>query len=149
LGRVGIAVMSLHDPSLGFDQETPDPVWIEECGRRGWAILSGDKGLEKNPINRAAVISAACKVFIFTDTNSKAEVWAAAVIMGRKKIARFVDKFDGPFFAHVGMESNDHIYEPRFHGTGGPKPKPADESPPAEPTSPPIQEELFDPSKQE
>jgi hypothetical protein len=96
-------------------------VWIAECGKQGWVILSGDKGLERNPINRAAVIAAACKVFIFTDNSSKAEEWAAAVIMARKQIARIIDKNDGPFYVHIGKESYSHLSPVRFVGTGGRK----------------------------
>jgi hypothetical protein len=97
-------------------------VWIAECGKQGWVILSGDKGLERNPINRHAVIEAACKVFIFTDTNSKAEEWAAAVIMARRKIAAIIDKNNGPFYVHIGKEAQSHLSEVRFVGSGGRKP---------------------------
>lgn len=96
-------------------------MWIAECGKQGWIILSGDKGLERNPINRRAVIDAACKVFIFTDTNSKAEEWAAAVIMARRQIAAIVDKNNGPFYVHIGKEAHSHLSAVRFVGTGGRK----------------------------
>lgn len=105
----------------GFKPETQDDVWIAECGKQGWAILSGDKGLEKNPVNRKAVIDAACKVFLFTDNNSKAEEWAAAIIMARKQIARIIEKNDGPFYVHIGRESHSHLSPVRFVGTGGRK----------------------------
>jgi hypothetical protein len=119
LRRVGLSLVALHEH--GFAAETQDDVWIEECGKQGWVILSGDKGLEKNPINRAAIISAACKVFIFTDNNSKAEEWAAAVIMGRGQIGRIIEKNNGPFYVHIGRESYSHISPVRFVGTGGRK----------------------------
>lgn len=116
LKRVGFTVISLHD--AGFAQETQDAVWIAECGRKGWAILSGDKGLQKNPINKAAIIEARCQVFLFTDTNSRAEEWAAAVIMGRRKIARLALRNIGPFYVHIGRESDSHVQDVRFVGTG-------------------------------
>ena len=116
---MGFSLVALHEH--GFAPETEDDVWIAECGKQGWAILSGDKGLERNPINKAAVIAAACKVFIFTDNSSKAEEWAAAVIMARRQIARIIDKNNGPFYVHIGKESNSHLSPVRYVGTGGRK----------------------------
>jgi hypothetical protein len=112
-------LVALHEH--GFAPETQDDVWIAECGKQGWVILSGDKGLERNPINRAAVTAAACKVFIFTDNSSKAEEWAAAVIMARRQIARIIDKNNGPFYVHIGKESHSHLSAVRFVGSGGRK----------------------------
>jgi PIN like domain len=119
LRRVGFSLVALHEH--GFAPETQDDVWIEECGKQIWVILSGDKGLERNPINKAAIIAAACKVFIFTDNNSKAEEWAAAVIMGRAQIARIIDKNNGPFYVHIGRECQSHVSAVKFVGTGGRK----------------------------
>jgi len=119
LRKVGFSLVALHE--WGFGPETQDDVWIAECGKQGWVVLSGDKGLEKNPVNRKAVIDAACKVFIFTDNSSKAEEWAAAVIMARKQIARMVDQNNGPFYVHIGKEAHSHLSSVRFVGTGGRK----------------------------
>jgi hypothetical protein len=123
LRRVGFVVESLHDH---FDQEEEDPIWITECGRRDWVIFTGDKRIEKNVLNRQAVIEGKCKVFIFTDTNSYAEEWAAAVILGREKIQRLIRRNNGPLYVRIGMLADSHVNGPRFVGTGGPKPKESD-----------------------
>lgn len=142
LRRLGFSLVALHEH--GFAPETQDDVWIAECGKQGWAILSGDKGLERNPINRKAIIDKACKVFIFTDTNSKAEEWAAAVIMARRQIALIIDRNNGPFYVHIGKEGHSHLSQVRFVGTGGRKQiaepasvaAPASSKPPKAPTKP-------------
>ena len=69
-------------------------------GKEGWVAISGDKRIEKNVVNRQAVIDAKCKVFLLTDTNSMSEEWAAAVILGRVKMATVIRKNDCAFFSH-------------------------------------------------
>lgn len=111
LKRVGFVVEAHCDT---FDSEEPDPIWIAECGRRDWIILSGDKRLETNVQNRQAVIEGRCKVFIFSDTNSVAEEWAASVIVGRDKISNLIRKYDGPFYVRISKLAQSHVSDPRF-----------------------------------
>jgi hypothetical protein len=80
----------------------------------GWVAISGDKRLEKNIQNKKAVIDAKCKVFILSDSNSRAEEWAAAVIVGKEKIFDLVRKNEGPFFANIGRQSRSHVANLRF-----------------------------------
>jgi hypothetical protein len=103
-------------------QETPDTEWIRRCGREGWIILTGDKEIERVPENRQAVIDAKCKVFFFNDTNSRGEEWAAAVIVGRKRLYEMIEKNNGPFFVTIQKDSRSHLSQIRFAGEGGPKP---------------------------
>jgi len=63
-----------------------DPVWITDCTRRGWAIISGDKGIEYDGVNRQAVATSRAKVFVLADTNSRCVDWAASLVIARHKI---------------------------------------------------------------
>lgn len=117
LRKLGMAIEEHHK---WFKHEEEDTAWIRACAQKDWIILSGDKGLETVPRNRQAIIDNKCKVFIFSDTNSKAEQWAAAVIMGRVKICNVVRKNIGPFVVTIGKEAHDHIRKPRFLGVGRP-----------------------------
>lgn len=89
----------------------------------GWVILTGDKAIETDPINAKAVEDSAAKVFITADTNSKAEEWAAAIIVGRRKMARLVDYNNGAFVVDIAKDASSHISGERYKGEGGPKPR--------------------------
>jgi hypothetical protein len=106
-----------------FDPEAPDDEWIPKCAANGWVILTGDKAIETDPINARAVEDSAAKVFITADTNSKAEEWAAAIIVGRRKLARVVEYNNGAFCVDVAKHATSHVSPERYKGGGGPKPR--------------------------
>jgi hypothetical protein len=106
-----------------FDPEAPDDQWIPKCIANGWIIITGDKAIETDPINAKAVEDSAAKVFITSDTNSKAEEWAAAIIAGRRKLARLVEYNNGAFCVDIDKHATNHISSERYKGSGGPKPR--------------------------
>jgi hypothetical protein len=136
-----------------FAPEAPDDEWIPKCVANGWVIITGDKAIEADPINAKAVEESAAKVFITSDTNSKAEEWAAAIIVGRRKLARMVEYNNGAFCVDVDKYASNHVSSERYKGGGGPKPKQENliPNPPegissaaiAEPSSPPDPQQAF------
>lgn len=57
------------------------------------------------------------------ENNSKAEEWAAAIIVGRRKLTMIVDRNNGPFFVGIDKHASSHISPVRFAASGGPKPQ--------------------------
>lgn len=115
LRRVGFDVRSIFSVYPKKKHETTsDPTWIKKCGAKNWVAISGDKRIETNIENRKAVIDAGAKVFILSDSHSRPEEWAAAVICGREKLYNLVRKNTGPFFARIGRQSLSHIGRIRF-----------------------------------
>lgn len=112
LRRTGLRIVCHSDEFP--DDMTPDPVWIERCALKGWVIVSGDKGIETDPINRQAVIDSKAKVFILDENNSRAVEWAAALIVGRRKMVAVAHENDGPFFASVRRNVKGVITRLRF-----------------------------------
>jgi PIN like domain len=106
-----------------FDPEAPDDEWIPKCVANGWVIITGDKAIETDPINAKAVEDSAAKVFITADTNSKAEEWAAAIIVGRRKLARVAEYNNGAFCVNIDKYADGHVSPERYKGSGGPKPR--------------------------
>lgn len=112
--------VEVHDSH--FASEAPDDEWIPQCAANGWVIITGDKAIETDPINLKTVEDSAAKVFITSDTNSKAEEWAAAIIVGRRKLARVVEYNNGAFCVDVDRHATNHVSSERYKGSGGPKP---------------------------
>jgi hypothetical protein len=106
-----------------FAPEAPDDEWIPQCVANGWVIITGDKAIETDPINAKVVADSAAKVFITADTNSKAEEWAAAIIVGRRKLARLAEYNNGAFCVDVDKHATNHVSSERYKGSGGPKPR--------------------------
>ena len=98
------------------NENVSDPEWIAKCGENNWIIVTGDKRIETNVRNRQAVIDAKAKVFLLNDSNSKPEIWAAAILLGQYKMQDIIDATQGPFFVTVGRRCDSHIQRPRRPG---------------------------------
>jgi PIN like domain len=98
-----------------FRHDEADDVWIPQVAARQWVILSGDKKLSKHTANIEAVRSACAQVILVTDSNSLPEQWAAAMIMGRHKIAELLEKHSGPIFIQLGQQAKDHVRIVKSH----------------------------------
>jgi hypothetical protein len=103
-----------------FLADAPDPEWIADCTRRGWAIVSGDKGIEYDGVNRRAVATSRAKVFILADTTSRCVDWAASLVIARQKILKIVEDNEGPFFCTVEKGNDEHVGKVRFLEGGRP-----------------------------
>lgn len=108
-----------------FRPDAPDPEWIADVTRRGWVIISGDKGIREDGINRHAVIKARAKVFMLADTNSRGAEWAASLVVARNTILRIAEQNNGPFYCAVDKGNDHHVHKPDFFEEGGPIPSPA------------------------
>ncbi|MGD0631861.1 MAG: hypothetical protein ABR987_21220 [Terracidiphilus sp.] len=92
---------------------TRDPDWIKQCGENNWIVITGDKRIETVPENRQAVIEAKARVFLLNDSNTKPEVWAAAILLGQYKMQDILDATTGPFFVTIGKRCDTHVARPR------------------------------------
>jgi hypothetical protein len=114
---VNVEVLRRH-----YLPNAPDPEWIADATSRGWVIISGDKGIREDGINRHAVIKARAKVFLLADTNCRGAEWAASLVMARKKILRIADQNNGPFYCVIEKGTEHHVGKPDFFEGGGPIP---------------------------
>jgi PIN like domain len=49
---LGVDAVHLHDE---FPPNTLDVTWIPEIGRRGWVVITADRGISKKPAERKAL----------------------------------------------------------------------------------------------
>ena len=101
-----------------FSPETPDHEWIPICAAQNWAILTGDKGIEADGLNRATVIKSAAKIFLIHDHRTKGLDQTAAIIAARRKIARTATNNVGPFYCPIEMVGDSHVGKPNFYPGG-------------------------------
>jgi len=103
-----------------FKQEEDDDVWIKDCARRGWVIVTSDKQIEHDPVNRQAVIESAAKVFLLQENNSRAVIWASALVVSRIRMYEIINDTKGPFFADISRETGHLVGAPRKPDRDGP-----------------------------
>jgi hypothetical protein len=114
LRRAGIVFQTIYEVYPNNAHESVlDPEWIKKCGENNWIVITGDKRIETVPENRQAVLDAKVKVFLLNDSNSKPEVWAAAILLGQYKMQDIIDGTSGPFFVTVGRRCDSHVQRPR------------------------------------
>ena len=90
--------------------ETDDDSWIRTVAAKGYIIVTSDKGIETDPINRLAVIESKARVFILDENNSRAIHWAAAIIVSRERIYEAVRDNEGPFYMNIVKKSTSMVY---------------------------------------
>lgn len=100
----------------GWPHDMLDTDWIAECGRNGWAIISGDKKIAIIPEERQAVIDAKAKVFMFDDSHdTRTEDWAAALLVARHRLIEIADSTNGPLFVTIKpCRVHGHLTQPDF-----------------------------------
>ena len=49
-----------------FNGDAPDTDWIPEVARRNWVLITKDKNIRRNPLERAAYVSAGLRGFVAT-----------------------------------------------------------------------------------
>ena len=84
-----------------FFHKCPDDVWIPEATKRGWIIISPDKLIEGDSINRAAVIRASAKVFLLSSKDLVGEEMAAILVVCRGRINELASAKSGPFIVRI------------------------------------------------
>jgi hypothetical protein len=91
--------------------ELDDVAWIRAVANKGYIIISSDKRIETDPINRMAVIESKAKVFILEEGGARAVHWAAAVIVSKDRMYELVRDNSGPFFMSMVRKSAGLLYK--------------------------------------
>lgn len=63
-----------------FNQAAPDTEWIPEVGRRGWVLITRDKNIRRNPLERAAYEKAKLRGFVLTGEEMGGEEMAGLLV---------------------------------------------------------------------
>ncbi len=93
-----------------FEQNTLDVVWLEECGNRDWVIISSDKAIKKNFLEKQALMKSNLASFFFTTANLISEQQFQIVEKAIKRIANVISSNKKPFIARLDKESGVEIW---------------------------------------
>ncbi|WP_437621772.1 hypothetical protein [Sorangium sp. So ce1151] len=87
------AKLEVHAHDDHFAQNTPDAEWLVEVGRRGWVVLTKDKNIRVNALERIALLRAnvACIMLGRGDltATSMAQVFVDALPLIQRVLRRF------------------------------------------------------------
>lgn len=107
LKEIGLNIEK-HDDH--FEQNTLDVVWLEECGNRDWVIISSDKAIKKNFLEKQALMKSNLASFFFTTANLISEQQFQIVEKAIKRIANVISSNKKPFIARLDKESGVEIW---------------------------------------
>jgi hypothetical protein len=84
-----------------FKDDTPDEDWLLQVGAKGWVVLTKDKNIRHNEVERRAVVVANIRMFTLPSGNWKGQEMVDAYLNGRPKMGRVLKKQPAPFVAVV------------------------------------------------
>lgn len=84
-----------------FAHDEADIVWLQECGRRGWTVLTKDRNIRYNLLERQAPLRSGVAAFVLTSGQMNGAEMSYAFIKALPKIAKFLEKSAPPYIARV------------------------------------------------
>jgi hypothetical protein len=84
-----------------FPRGTLDETWLPTVGGKGWILLTTDKRIRYNSLEKLAVEENAVREFVFTSGNMSGADMAQALEVAIPKIRRLCRKQKAPFIASL------------------------------------------------
>lgn len=84
-----------------FPDDAPDTEWLIECGQRAWVVLTKDREIRRNELERLALMNAGVASFILISANSSGADNAQALLKAIPKITKFLNHRPRPFIARI------------------------------------------------
>jgi PIN like domain len=92
-----------------FAAGTPDHVWLAKVGEKKWALLTADKRIRYNILEKQALARYRVKEFVFASGNLSGTEMAAALETAMERIVRLTGRIDSPFVASITRKGEVHI----------------------------------------
>lgn len=84
-----------------FAQNTPDVTWLEEVGRRGWVVLTKDKNIRANELERVTLIQAKVACFMLGRGDLAGPTMGATFVQALPRMRKALRRFEIPLVASV------------------------------------------------
>jgi hypothetical protein len=92
-----------------FPAGTEDSIWLPFVGQKGWILLTKDKRIRFNDLEKRAVIANRVREFYFTSGNFNGEEMAELLVVALPEMFRLCRKHHPPFIASITKAGNVHI----------------------------------------
>lgn len=99
--RAAGEVAHAHDDF--FAQNTPDAEWLVDVARRGWVILTKDKDIRRNEIERVAIVRARAACFMLGRGDLSAPRMGRTFVAALPRMRRALRRFGLPLAASVNL----------------------------------------------
>ncbi len=92
-----------------FQQNTPDAEWLIDVGRRGWVVLTKDKNIRVNAIERAALVRASVACFMLGRGDLTGAAMGRAFVDALPRMRRVLRRYDVPLAASVTAQAGVRV----------------------------------------
>ena len=108
----------IHDDLFG--QDTPDDVWLEVIGKKGWVALTKDGAIRRNALLIGCVMTYKVPIFMVGRADAKGEEVGRCVVDAMPSMRRALRRFRRPMVASISLSSTVTV----LHDRNGPLGKP-------------------------
>jgi hypothetical protein len=96
-----------------FQPGTPDETWLPKVGGNGWVLLTADKRIRYNFLEKQALKEHAVREFVFASGNMSGQDMASALELALPKMQRLCRKAVPPFVAAITRTGEVHLRWPK------------------------------------
>jgi len=93
-----------------FAPGTPDIEWIRHCGEQRWVIISSDKAIKKNVLEKQAIFSSKVAAFFYTSASISSAEQISAFTAALRKISALVLNQTRPFIARISPDGSVELW---------------------------------------
>jgi len=106
LSRLGVK----HERHLShFPRGTPDEVWLPKVGKEKWALLTADKRIRYNLLEKKALAEHRVMEFVFASGNLSGTEMGEALEKALPKMKRLAARTRPPFVAAITRMGEVHL----------------------------------------
>jgi hypothetical protein len=96
-----------------FVRGTTDETWLPLVGSKGWILLTADKRIRYNFLEKRALQQHAVREFVFASGNMSGQDMATALELALPKMQRLCRKLKPPFVAAITRIGEVHLRWPK------------------------------------
>jgi predicted nuclease of predicted toxin-antitoxin system len=86
-----------------FDVNAPDTVWLAEVTRRGWVVLTKDKNIRRNEVERTVIVDARAACFMLGRGDVSGPTMGGVFVEALPRIRRVLRRYEAPLGASVNL----------------------------------------------